>query len=729
MFVRQAIRTMVPLLTLLLLSTILTSQSASAQIIVDRPPIDPGVFTDPTWLRLDHHRVTVDITDQVARTTADLKFTNAGDALAEGTFIFPLPAESAVDDLILIIDGRPYEAKILSAAEARAIYNEIVRQYRDPALLEYVGTQAVQANVFPIPPGESRQVQIRYSQLLVQDNGLIAYHYPMSGARSADLLSISVTVRESSAIGPVYSPTHNLAIVREGSNGFTAGYEASFTPGTDFTLYYGLASDDVDLKLLTYRDSAAEDGFFLLLIEPPLEVSSEVVPPKDVVLVLDQSGSMDGVKWDQARDAAAIVLRSLNPQDRFNLVVFSTGVRVYSLEMLAASEAENAITWMNGLIAEGGTNINAALTDALALVAERPTALLFLTDGEATEGITDTAAILSNLGQADKPNARIFTFGVGDDVNTLLLDAIVRDFRGAGTYVRPGQRIDEAVASLYNKIDSPVLTDVTLSVDGVIAELLYPQSLSDIFAGEQVTIVGRYRGGESVTVTLSGTEHGTQRSLTYANLSFPALAHGEAFIARLWATRRIGDLLNTIRLNGENSELVDSIVSLSLRYGIITPYTSFLIEEDDILTQAGRERAMEEAEDSFGGFDDEVSGAAAVDRAVDMNAMSAADAPDMQFAAPKGPATDAGEGDVDDPGELAARGPVQTVEGKTFLLLDDTWTDSAYAPDSMTLVEIVFLSDAYFDLLDRLPALAPYFALGQQLIVVYEGTAYAVVAA
>ena len=205
---------------------------------------------------------------------------------------------------------------------------------------------------------------------------------------------------------------------------------------------------------------------------------------------------------------------------------------------------------------------------------------------------------------------------MGDDVDTFLLDAIVRDHRGTGSYVRPGERIDEKVASLYNKISAPVLTDVKLDLgNDLITEWQYPTELPDLFAGEQLTLVGRYRGtADNVQITLNGIVDGADKTFVYDGHDFPARAGGQPFIARLWATRRIGDLLNTIRLNGESDELVDSVVTLSVRYGIITPYTSFLIEEDDILSQAGRERAMTEFEEEAAELSRNFTGADAVDR-------------------------------------------------------------------------------------------------------------------
>ncbi len=695
-------------------------------------PIIWGVFTNPEWLKIDYHRVNVEIDNQIATTTVDMEFVNEGNGLAEGTFLFPIPLGASVDELIMYINGTPIEGRILPADEARSIYDAIVRQYRDPALLEYVGQSTVQANVFPIPPGETRRITITYSQILEVDNGLIRYSYPLdvtelTSRRPVESMSVSVSVEGQDAISTVYSPTHNIVVNRNAANtGFSAGFEQSFfVPDGDFTLYYGLENDSITANLLTYRESAEGDGFFMMLVQPPLTLPEDQIIPRDVILVVDQSGSMDGAKWEQARAAATYVLDNLNESDRFNVILFSTGWRVYSNELEPAANADEAISWVNGQMAEGGTDINGALTTAFNMVEERSTAILFITDGVPTEGETDIETILSNLAAVAPPNARIFSFGVGDDVDTLLLDSIVRDFRGSGSYVRPTERVDEEVASLYSRISAPVLTDVTLTVNGLTMDQMYPTApLPDLFAGQQLTIVGRYRGSlENAVVTLSGSVNGQPQTFVYDGIDFRGRAGGEPFIARLWATRRIGDLMTTIRLNGENAELVDSIISLSVRYGIITPYTSFLIEEDDILSA----QAREEAARSFSGVVDDFSGATgggAVDAADAAAQMSGANAAPMA-AMPTMSAMMEGEVAPGADGSfIPAESPIQSVNGKTFILQGDVWTDTTFEPDTMETIKIEFLSDDYFNLLIEFPELAEFFAVGDRVIVLWEGVAY-----
>lgn len=701
------------------------------------PPMPPGgVFTNPDWLKIRHHRVDVVVDDQVARTQVSMEFVNEGEGLAEGTFIFPLPAGASVDELIMYINDQPIEARILDADEAREYYDAIVRQYRDPALLEYLGTTAVQANVFPIPPGEKRRIEITYSQALTADNGLLHYVYPLdvsrlTSERPIETMSLHVEIHSSQPIGTVYSPSHPVAIDRAGSdpNAVSVGFEASdFSADQDFSLFWGVDADAIDVNLLTYRDSAAEDGFFLLLVQPPLTIDADAVRPKDLILVVDQSGSMDGDKWTQAQAAARYVLENLNADDRFNAILFSTGVRVFSNALEAPSLAADAANWIDGQFPEGGTNINDALLQAFAQTdPERATTILFITDGIPTEGEEDPDQILANLEAAAPNNARVFSFGVGDDVDTFLLDKVSASFGGASSYVRPSERIDEEVASLYNKISAPVLTDIELVVDGTLIDSTYPaMPLPDLFAGTQLAVAGRYRDGiESATVTLSGMMEGERRSFVYDGLRFRDVAGGEPFVAQLWATRRIGDLLNTIRLEGEDSELVDSIINLSVRYGIITPYTSFLIDENDILSQTGREAAAEQFAQQAQNLAGMSSGAAAVGAADMAFSMQEAAAPmPMPTMTAPGTPMPGMEGQGPSPQQ-----PVQTVGGKTFFLRDGVWTDSTFDAEAMTAEQVPFLSDAYFALLTEHPELGEYFALGERVIVVVDGTAYEVTAA
>ncbi len=669
-------------LFVILMSVVGTAVAQDDPIIPEPLPIEPPVW-DMNGLTIEYQRVNTTIDNQIATTHIEQLFVNDNDWMLEGTYLFPLPEGAAVNQLTMWVDGQPIEAKILEKEEARQIYDEIVRQLRDPALLEYVGTQAIQANVFPIPPRDERRVEIEYTQVLPADNGVIHYVYP----QSTDLYtntplenqSIRVEIFSDEAIRAIYSPSHAVAINRDGDFHAVAGYEDSnVVADTDFELYYTVSPEDIGLNLLSYKE-ADQDGFFTLLVAPSVDVAEVIA--KDVIVVMDTSGSMEGEKMAQAQEAARYVVGHLNPEDRFNIVPFSTGVRLYEQDLVSADEPGGVDSFINSLEAVGGTNISQALLEtAVMLDPQRPTTIIFLTDGLATEGIVETPLLLDAVAQAMPRNARIFVFGVGDDVDPNLLDALAENHRGTTTYVRPHEAIDEEVSSFFAKASAPVLSDISLDFDGIVVEQLYPDTLPDLFAGNQLVLTGRYRDGGAATITLKGIVNGEPQEFVYEDNLFRTRG-GDDFIPRLWATRAIGHLLREIRLHGDNPELVQSVVNLSIRYGIITPYTSYLIEEDDIFTQTGRnviveEEIAEEPTEEEGGFF--APSSEAVDEAAASADMAEAAAP---MALPTMlPSAEKADGDVNGSVDEA----VKLVGSKTFVWRNGRYTDTTFDPEKQT---------------------------------------------
>jgi Ca-activated chloride channel family protein len=734
---RRAVVTLgIALLAALIVSPSPTPARADGIIIIDPPimPPEPWPMRDVS-LTIKYHRVDVTIDNNVATTRIDQVFINDHDFLAEGTYIFPVPEDAAISDFVMWVNGEPVRGEILEANEARQIYEDYVRQIIDPALLEYVGRGAIKASIFPIQPGEERRIEIEYSEILPADQGLVHYTYPLNtekfSAEPLEDVSVHVSVVSNDPISSIYSPSHPVATNRDGEYRFEVGYEErDVTPDTDFELYYSHTSDAIGMSLLTYKESAGDDGFFMLLVSPTVEVDPDDIVEKDVILVLDTSGSMHGERLDQAKEALSYVLDNLNRGDRFNVITFSTGTRVFDTELLSVSGSRNiddALDFVDDLEALGGTDVNRALEEAMILAdSQRPTTVILLSDGLATEGEIETEQILRNVEREAPDNVQLFTWGVGDDVDTVLLDRLAQDHGGASAYVREGQRVDEEVAAFYNKISTPVLSDIELDFSGdMVVEDFYPDRLPDLFAGTQLTLVGRYRGDGPSTLTLRGEVNGERQVYEYGDLTFRRRAGGEDFIPRLWATRKIGHLLNQIRLHGEDEELVESVIKLSVRYGIITEYTSFLIDEDDIFTDAGRTQMGQ----SFAAEEEEaaevVTGADAVDRAAAESALGAAEAPAalptmMPMPDTRGEA--GGGGGIVQPDQV-----VSLVGDKTFVLRDGVWVDTAYDPTVYTPVQVGFLSDDYFELVDTNPRLGDYFALGQRVIVVHGDQAIQVV--
>ena len=719
-------KTKLILVVILLLTVFAFPRSARADgIIIPEPPIcDPGPCRPVplSQLEIRYHHVDVRIEDQVAVTHVDQVFYNPNDWTIEGTYMFPIPVGAAVTNFVLWIDGEPVEGKILNAEEARRTYEEIVREMQDPALLEYADRGAVQARIFPIDPGKECRIELEYTEVLQAENGLVRYLYPLNtekfSTQPLEEVRISVDVKSNTPIRAAYSPSHPVAVSKDGDFHFTAGYEeANVRPDTDFALYFSVGESEA-FHLLSFRDPndpVDSDGFFLMLLAPRPDGAAQTFP-KDVILVLDRSGSMEGEKFSQAQDALRYVLNHLNPEDRFNVISFSTGIETYANSLREASETNEALAWVDRLSAVGSTDINRALLEAAALAdKERPTYVIFLTDGLPTEGVVESDQILNNFAAESRSNLRLFTFGVGYDVDTFLLDSLAQENHGTSIYVLPGEPLDEIVSAFYAKISTPVLTDLELDFGKLAIYDLYPSPLPDLFVGSQIVVVGRYREGGLADVTLTGVVNSRKESFNFPDQIFTedslnrqSETQNLGFIPRLWATRKIGYLLNQVRLQGAEQELIDQIVRLSIRYGIVTPYTSYLVTENAPLGAEEQERIARDeflaleaapAEPSFG--------REAVEKAAGQGEMADAEAVTAS------------------PAEVA--NAVRIVGSRTFVLADGVWVDTAFDPDLMKTLRVAFLSDDYFDLLGSNRDLAAAFALGSRVVALSDGIAYEVV--
>lgn len=699
---------------LLLLLFVAARPAAADGIIIPRPPIDRPAPWREIPLTIKYHRVEVTIADQVATTRVDQVFVNDAGYAVEGTYVFPLPEDAAISSFDMWVDGQKLEGKLLGREEARAIYEEIVRSQRDPALLEYVGRGAFQASIFPIPPKGERRIQLSYAQVLAQDNGLVHYRYPLNtekfSARAIQDVSVTVQVADKAPLRAIYSPSHAVDVTRDGANRATVSYEArDVRPDRDFDLYYSVSPDAIAANLLSYKPYD-EDGFFLLLLTPPVRAETDEVVAKDVILVFDVSGSMDGAKIEQARGAAAYVLDHLGPFDRFNIVAFSTATRLFATEPVGPDHLADARKFIQGLTAQGSTDINRALLEALAGVDnERPTVVIFLTDGQPTAGETVPDRIVANIGAAAPKSVRLFSFGVGYDVDTVLLGQLSANHRGTAAYVRPDEKIDEQVSGFYAKISAPVLVDVQMALTGVQAEDIYPYPLPDLFAGTQLAVVGRYRQPGVADLKLTGEVNGRPQTYAYDGLDFAARG-GNEFLPRLWAQRKIGYLLTQIRLKGSSQELVDEVVALSKRYGIATPYTSFLVEEPQIAFDP-RPTIRPGVLDSGGAPSAIPAPARSGEHAVESVVAEKALQESQQAAAAPGTAADAAPA-------------LRQVGDKTFVLHEGVWTDTAYDAAAQPAERVAFAGPRYFELLAQHPELGRYLALGDRVAVTVAGRAY-----
>jgi Ca-activated chloride channel family protein len=562
-----------------------------------RPQPQPGLAS----YKIESLEVNAKLADSTARVQVSQTFKNTGSGQLEACFVFPLPYDGAIDQLTLLVNGKEYAAKLLSKEEARKRYEEIVRTNRDPALLEWVGTGMFQTSVFPIPAGEKRTVTLRYTQVCRRSHGLTDFIFPLSTAKytdgTLDKLSIRVNIESSADIKNVYSPSHEVELDRSGDRNAVVTLEAKKTiPTEDFRLFYDTGKKRVAASVVSYLPDKQKDGYFLLLATPQIKAAEggedDDGPAKTVVFVVDRSGSMSGEKMEQAKEALKFVLNNLRKGDTFNIVAYDSEIETFrpELERFNDETRDAALGFVNGLYAGGSTNIDGALDRALGMLNDdkRPAYVIFMTDGLPTVGETSEAAIVKHAKENNNVRARVFPFGVGYDLNSRLLDKLAQDNHGRSEFVRPEEDIEDSVSKLYRRIGAPVMTDVELTVDvedarqsdGPTVTRVYPKGEFDLFAGDQAVLVGRYRTPGDAKVKLKGCVSGEQQSFDFpAEFVEESDDDTNAFIAKLWATRRVGEIIDELDLKGRNEELVKELVDLATHHGILTPYTSFLADE------------------------------------------------------------------------------------------------------------------------------------------------------
>src|SRR5882672_10778534 len=653
--------------------------------------------------------VQVSVSGRVARVTVEEWFRNSGPVMDEGMYHFPLPGEAVFASYSLWQGDQELRGEAMDAAQARAIYETIVRQKRDPALIELAGNGLIRARVFPINPGETRKITLKYTQMMDRAGEAWRFRYLGDRGRQTAPRSFRMEIDSAARFGDPYSPTHQVQTTR--TDNHIDVTLADGAAGGDFELLLPLARGLVGVSLVT-QHPAGEDGYFMLLLAPGAAAQVEALR-RDVVAVIDVSGSMSGEKMAQAKLALTQLVGSLRETDRFRLVAFSGGVRRYASGWTNASAANrsDAATWIRSLDAEGGTNIAGALAEAYAEPpdAEALGVVVFLTDGLPSVGESDPERIAERAEQG-RGRFRVFAFGVGDDVNTYLLDRLTERARGTTEYVRPGENIERAMGALSAKVASPVLTDLALSASqGVEVYDLQPGSLPDLFAGDEMVVFGRYRGAGSAggerTVSVRGRRNGRDESFQTTLID----REGDArYIEQLWAARKAGALSREIRLGGQTKELLDALKQLALRYGILTEYTSYLVQEPNIVTRRGLE---ERALNAPAPAPRDQAGSAAVAQSARQDSMSSALYVDGIVLRGVNAA------ELDD-ARRARSGinPTQRVGGRLFIWRDSTWTDLSHG-DSLRVVTVAPYSDAYFALLRAMPDLGQAAALEPAVLV------------
>jgi Ca-activated chloride channel family protein len=709
---------------------------ADGFIVIPRPNPLPNPFP----LEVIYHKVDVKIDGQSAVTKIDQSFYNPSQYELEGFYIFPIPKGAVINNFTMIINGKETKAELLDADKARKIYEDIVRQMRDPALLEYSEQNIFKLRIFPIEPRSEKKISISYSQVLESDNSLFEYIYPLNtekfSAKPLKNVSVKIDLKSNEKIKNIYCPTHEVDIVSKSDNHSIISYEDdNVKPDIDFKLYFSKNSSSLGLSLLSYR-SGKDDGYFLLSASPSIEIDQSNIENKDIIFILDVSGSMSGEKLEQAKKALLYCVNNLNVGDHFNVIRFSTEAYSLfkSLEKANKQNINEAKRFIDDLQAIGGTNIEEAFNIAFKNYKEsnRPHFVVFLTDGKPTIGEMDDNKLVKKILNTNKTNSRIFTFGIGDEINTHLLDKLTDATKAWRTYVSDEEDIEIKVSNFYDKIQSPVLSDLKLDFDNIKVYQTYAKDLPDLFKGSNLLVFGKYKGKGLTKITLSGKLNGKQKEFTLKE-NFTSSDDNYNFIPQLWASRRIGYLLDLIRLNGEDKELVDEVIMLARERGIITPYTSYLIMEDEeIRVRGGRlvdgfqtippapELKKENEADYFRMKDKIGRGSVEVSEEF-QSLIFASNYKQTQQGNERLSYTNS-KGEIKNLSQQ-----VRNVFGRAVYQQDKFWVDSELQKREMKNTKrIQFNSDEYFKLLNKEPETAQFLALGQNVRFYYKNVFYEV---
>ena len=726
-------------------------------------PIPPRPIHRFLPLELKEVKIAAKIRDQVAQTTLEQTFYNPSNRRVEGTYIFPIPENAEIESIQMEINGNMTKGEILNAKKAKEIYEKIVRESKDPALMEYSDKAIFKIRIFPIEPKKEKKIKIKYKELLKKDGRMNAYKFPLRAekflTKPVNQISLKISINSENELKSIYSPSHKIDIEREGKKSALLSYkEKDILPENNFELLFSTHQDDelsIGFDFITYKEKGNETGYYAMLISPG-NWRPDTLIPKDVIFVLDSSGSMRVKKLDQAKAAINFCLKSLNKTDQFEIIRYSTETESLFGNLKSANKKNLNLAkdFIQNIEAGGGTAIEEALLEAIKTSTpkklkdtKRPRQIIFITDGRPTIGETRTDKIIDRIIKAQHPikkNTRIFSFGIGTDINTKLLDLISQKTKASTEYVLPEESIELKISRFYSKVAQPVMTNISIKNESSVRlSEEYPKDLPDLFKGDQLVTLGRYKINQknegNFRAFMQGSIAGKQVKFNLNEKINPNIDN--AFIARLWATRKVGYLLEEIRLHGESEELKDTVVKLARKWGIVTPYTSYLILEDEEsrgvpiarqsignrkVTPKNNNITIQEARlirrkieaKSFLGFSKNETGDSAVAASRASNELKSAN----QSGAFRDAYKESQYGNTNHNFKQQA---TRRIAGKTFFQNASGWIDSLASDESYKEeIKIKFGSDSYFKLLYQRPENAKWLSVGTNLQIVIDEKLY-----
>ncbi len=586
----------------------------------------------PALCPLRHTDVEAKISGFLARVTVTQEFENPFQEKIEAVYTFPLPPGSAVDEMVIRIGERTVKGVIKRREEARAIYEAARNRGQTSALLDQERPNIFTESVANIPPGEKVKIVIRYVETLRYDDGVYQFSFPMvvgpryipghfetgrsgggwgpdtdrvrdgsritppvtpPGTRAGHDISIAVRLDAGVPIRDVESPTHEIATEYSGpSRALVRLSRKAEIPNKDFLLRYRVAYKEMQEAILTHR--SGNDGFFTLVLQPPERVTEEDVTPKELVFVLDTSGSMYGFPMEKARETMMLALNGLYPRDTFNIITFAGDSKILFPEPVPATKANlaRARKFLADRWAGGGTEMMKAVRAALRTTGDtgKIRIVCFMTDGYVGND-------MEILGEIRKHrNARVFLFGIGSSVNRFLLDKMADEGRGAVEYVGLNDDGTAAARCFHERIRNPLLTDISVDFNGLPVEDVYPKRIPDLFSASPVVLHGRYRAPASGVIRMKGWMSGRE-VVREIPVSLPKHQSENRALASVWARARVDDLMsqdwNGLQMGTTRRDLKEAITELGLKYGLMTQFTSFVAVEEKIVNEGGAPRRIE----------------------------------------------------------------------------------------------------------------------------------------
>lgn len=558
---------------------------------------------------------TVKIHNTTAETRLQFHCVNPSQQSISVPIAVPLPKTGKIttkrEDFSKVENPIPYaQTEVIPTEKAVGEWQAMAKKLTNPAPIEFCGRPLLRTSPIHLSPGESQPVTVEYAQTLSSKQQRYDYVFPRSESVENTIpWSLNCSIQTDRPISTLYSPTHQVKAKRKSATSFQVELDEQETaqPGTFWLSYLLDQGEDLSATLYTQPDddTPEADGTFLFLVGLPAQSSKDRAIPRELTLALDRSGSMQGPKMDQVQEAATQVIEGLNDGESFNIITYNNQITSFAEKPVkkTAETLKSALEFIEQVKPRGGTNLNGALLES---VRQKPASqtlpiVLFLTDGLPTVGETAEVKIRDVIAKQNPYQRRIFTVGVGVDVNTPLLETIANETRAQPTFVLPSENVKTKVSQLFDSLERPVLADNELDILNTEGRPIpdrvrdvYPNPLPDLFKDDHLVVLGRYRGTEPLTFRLEGNYLGKKKTFQF---TFPLKDQPSyPFVSRLWATKKIAALVQEIRKSGANADpyviltnpkqdaglksKASDILKLTTRYGIVTEYTAFLAKDD-----------------------------------------------------------------------------------------------------------------------------------------------------